>query len=150
MSILKLVEPWDKVLYQQAEEVTPSHIADPRFKRFMDSMWDTMYAMKGIGLAAPQVGQGVRIVIVNVGGFSAILINPMIINSSKQTNKMEEGCLSYPGKKVIVERPKRVTVAYMDGLCVEKKIKLSGLAGRCVQHGIDHLNGVTLKTREKI
>jgi peptide deformylase len=110
-------------------------------QRLIDDMFETMYAARGIGLAAPQVGRSERLAVVDVDDEPMVLINPEILESSSATEKAEEGCLSIPDVYGDVERPKGVRVRAMDrdGNVFEREA--SGLLARCMQHEIDHLHG---------
>jgi peptide deformylase len=112
----------------------------PELRQLVTDMFDTMYAARGIGLAAPQVGRGERIAVVDVDQNPIALINPVITMRSGKS-KREEGCLSIPDIHFDVERAARVTVQALD---VDlKPITLEGteLFGTCLQHEIDHLHG---------
>jgi peptide deformylase len=110
----------------------------------LDSMWACMYGQKGIGLAAPQLGQTKRAIVMHVNGLKLELINPVIskLYGGKTTSK--EGCLSYPGEKVNIIRHKQVVIEGYDRKWVWQKRKLKGLAAMCAQHEVDHLNGITI------
>lgn len=118
---------------------------DDGLRALISDMFDTMYAQEGVGLAAPQVGLGHRIIVVDPrepGVEPFALINPVIVELSDEKEKGEEGCLSLPGLKDIVERPARCVV---DGLDREGKpvhIAAEGLLARILQHEVDHLDGV--------
>ncbi len=112
----------------------------PELRQFITDMFDTMYAAKGIGLAAPQVGRSERIAVVDVDDKPITLINPVITARSGKSRR-EEGCLSIPDIHYEVERAAKVVV---DALDVDMKpITLDGadLFGTCLQHEIDHLHG---------
>lgn len=108
-------------------------------------MFDTMYGADGVGLAAPQVGIGDRVIVVDprqddVQPFA--LVNPVILERSSEVDRAEEGCLSIPGLQEIVERPVRVTVAGLDRDGAPVRMAVEGLVARILQHEIDHLDGV--------
>ncbi|HNX75843.1 MAG TPA: peptide deformylase [Candidatus Rifleibacterium sp.] len=109
--------------------------------RLVDDMFETMYASKGVGLAAPQVGVNVRLAIIDIGEDPLILINPQIIkHSGKET--CDEGCLSFPGLTEKVERATKLVAEAtdLDGSVFE--IEAEGLLARAIQHELDHLDGV--------
>ena len=112
----------------------------PELLRLIDDMFETMYVAKGIGLAAPQVGRGERIAVVDVDDNPLVLVNPEIV-TSEGSARGEEGCLSIPEIYGDVERKGRVVVRAMgrDGQQVE--IEGTELLARCLQHEIDHLDG---------
>jgi peptide deformylase len=108
-------------------------------------MFDTMYAEDGVGLAAPQVGLGMRVIVVdpreeNVKPFA--LINPRILEFGALLDRAEEGCLSIPGLKEIVERPATVVVEGLDRAGEPVRIAAEGLLARILQHEVDHLDGI--------
>jgi len=109
-------------------------------------MFAAMYAAPGIGLAAPQVGVGLRLVVVDLmteGKSEPItLINPQRIYASAETATREEGCLSLPGHYADVTRPAYVRVQYSDPEGAKHEIAAEGLLAACLQHEIDHLDGV--------
>ena len=110
-------------------------------------MLETMYSAPGIGLAAVQVGILKRAIVIDVSRDKEkknpfFLINPEIIYKSKNTSIHEEGCLSLPGYFAEIERPAECQVKYIDYHGEKKEIKASGLLSTCIQHEIDHLNGV--------
>lgn len=138
-----LIAP-DPRLRGKAKSVTT---VDARVRRLMDDMLDTMYAAPGIGLAAPQVGVMERIVVVDVSGKNEPsapmrLVNPAIVWRSEEIEAGEEGCLSIPEQYADVTRPARVRVTYQDEKGTAREIEADGLLARCLQHEIDHLDGV--------
>jgi len=129
---------------QPVEEVTDDTRA------LIADMFDTMYAEDGVGLAAPQVGVGQRVIVVDPREEDVVpfaLVNPVILERSAELERAEEGCLSIPGLKEIVERPARVTVQGLDGDGLEFTVTADGLLGRVLQHEIDHLDGVLFLDR---
>jgi len=109
-------------------------------------MFATMYQAPGIGLAAPQVGVGLRLAVVDLmpdeKPAPLVLINPEIVAASPELALREEGCLSLPGQYADISRPARVKVRFLDAGWVRREIEADGLFGACLQHEIDHLNGV--------
>ena len=106
-----------------------------------------MYAAPGIGLAAVQIGILKRLVVIDISKEDQkknplFLINPVITYKSKNTSIYEEGCLSLPGHFAEIERPSECSVDYIDYNGKEKKLKADGLLATCIQHEVDHLNGV--------
>lgn len=125
----------------------PVDTIDAEIRALVADMFETMYDAPGIGLAAPQVGVLRRVVTIDIARETEpkqplALINPEIIAASEETSVYNEGCLSIPEYYEEVERPAEVTVRYMtvDGETVEQVA--TGLLATCVQHEIDHLNGV--------
>lgn len=117
-----------------------------RLQALLPSMFATMYAAPGIGLAAPQIGVGLRVAIVDLQPEDArapmVLINPEIIRVSEEWAVREEGCLSLPGQYADVSRPARVAVRYEDEAGAQHTIEADGLLSACLQHEIDHLDGI--------
>jgi peptide deformylase len=115
-------------------------------KPLFEHMERTMIAARGVGLAAPQIGISKQIAIMNPEPEDDTklikMINPRIVAASKETAKIDEGCLSVPGVRGDVERPERVTVVYQDESGKEHTLEAEGLLARIVQHELDHLNGV--------
>ena len=125
----------------------PVEQVDDEVRRLIDDMLETMYDAPGIGLAAPQVGVIERIIVVDVAREgeppSPIqMANPEIVWSSDETVVMNEGCLSLPDIYVDVERPERVAVRWVDRDNAVRDLEADELLARCLQHEIDHLNGV--------
>ena len=138
-----LTEP-DPILRKKCE---PLEKVDTETKKLMDDMLETMYAAPGIGLAAVQVGILKRLVVIDIAKEEEnkkpiFLINPQIINQSKNTSVYEEGCLSLPGQFAEIERPAECTIKYIDYNGKEKELKSDGLLATCIQHEVDHLNGI--------
>lgn len=102
-----------------------------------------MQQFKGIGLAAPQVGHLMRLIVLNVENFTDELINPILTSCSEEKVYDYEACLSFPGVNIPVERHSNIIVEYQNLLGEKQSQELEGLAARCVQHEIDHLNGIT-------
>ena len=138
-----LTEP-DPVLRKKCE---PLEKVDADLKKLMDDMLETMYAAPGIGLAAVQVGILKRLVVIDISKGEEkkkplFLINPQIIHKSEKTSVYEEGCLSLPGQFAEIERPAKCTIKYIDYNGKEKDLKADGLLATCIQHEVDHLNGI--------
>jgi peptide deformylase len=117
-----------------------------RVRGLVPSMFATMYRAPGIGLAAPQVGVGLRFAVVDLmpddKPAPIVLINPEVIARSDEQATREEGCLSLPGQYADVTRPARVTVRYTDAEGARRQIDAEGLLAACIQHEIDHLDGI--------
>ncbi|ADU51032.1 methionyl-tRNA formyltransferase [Thermaerobacter marianensis DSM 12885] len=118
-------------------------------RQLLDRMAATMYAADGIGLAAPQVGVSKRIVVVDVGDGLIELINPEIVRRGEETETAYEGCLSLPRLLAEVERPATVQVTALDRHGRRIWIEGEGLLARCLQHEIDHLDGVLITDRAR-
>ena len=116
---------------------------DGQVKEIADRMAEVMYANKGIGLAAPQIGILSRILIVDIGEGCTVLINPQIVEGHGESIS-EEGCLSLPTIEVPVKRMERVFIQSWNLEGKEVSLELSGFPGRVYQHEIDHLNGILI------
>ena len=125
----------------------PVERIDEEVRRLMDDMLETMYRAPGIGLAAPQIGVSLRVVVVDLAKKDEPpspmrLVNPEITWRSEEQVVMEEGCLSLPEQFAEVTRPAAVRVRYRDEGGEEREIAADGLLARCLQHEVDHLNGI--------
>jgi peptide deformylase len=132
----------DPVLRQKAQPVAA---ITPELRRLIADMFDTMYAEEGVGLAAPQVGVTDRVIVVDPHDDETepfALINPEILDASKETEKNEEGCLSIPGVRDMVERSMRVRVRGLSEDGEVKEFDAEGLLSRILQHEVDHLDGI--------
>ena len=117
---------------------------DAELNQFIDDMFETMYEHEGIGLAAPQVGVLNRVITIDIEGDKTnqvVLINPEILESEGETG-IEEGCLSIPGHRALVPRKEKVKVKALNRQGEEVIYDADGLFAICIQHEIDHLNGV--------
>tara|TARA_B100000941_G_scaffold206164_1_gene150436 strand:+ start:586 stop:1110 length:525 start_codon:yes stop_codon:yes gene_type:complete len=115
-------------------------------KKLIKNLFDTMYAAKGIGLAAIQIGIPKRIVVIDVSKKEneknpICLINPKINRYSKQTSIYEEGCLSIPETFIEIERPKTINIDYIDEKGARKNLECDGLLSTCIQHEVQHCDG---------
>lgn len=113
---------------------------DEQIITLIDDMAHSMYAFRGLGLAAPQVGILSQIIITDIGTGLLNLVNPVLLESEGE-DRMEEGCLSFPGIMVEISRPFRVLVKGIDKKEKEVQIEAEGLLARVIQHEIDHLHG---------
>lgn len=125
----------------------PVETIDAEIRKLVEDMFDTMYDAPGIGLAAIQVGVDKRVVTIDVAREGEAkkplaLINPEIIAASEETSVYSEGCLSIPEYYEEVERPARVAVRFQDLEGKVREVEAEGLFSTCVQHEIDHLNGI--------
>ncbi len=116
-------------------------------KLLMDDMLETMYAANGIGLAAIQIGVPKRIIVMDLGGENGkkdprYFVNPVIKNKDKLKTTYEEGCLSVPDQFAEIDRPKKCEVEYLDYNGEKKILKAEGLLATCIQHEMDHLEGI--------
>jgi peptide deformylase len=144
MALREIITLPDKRLRLVSEPVKK---IDAEIKKLVADMFETMYAAPGIGLAAIQVGVPARVVTMDLSKkdedkTQRVFINPEIVWSSDETNVHEEGCLSIPEFYEDVERPAQVRVKYLDLDGKQQEIEASGLLATCLQHEIDHTNGV--------
>ncbi|MDR1676368.1 MAG: peptide deformylase [Tannerella sp.] len=133
------------------EQATPVDEHEPDLKQLIDNMFETMYNAEGVGLAAPQIGRPIRLLVIDADPlsndypecklFRRVMINPEIIERSRETVALEEGCLSFPGIHEKVARAVRIRVRYRDGDCAVKEEVVEGFAARVVQHECEHLDG---------
>lgn len=128
----------DPVLRQRAKEITD---IDGRVAKLADDMLATMYAEPGLGLAAPQVGVQQRLFVYDLGDHPVVVVNPEIVETDGEW-AYEEGCLSIPGLSFELVRPNRIHLVGRDLDGNELSIEASELEGRCLQHELDHLDGV--------
>ncbi|MGJ3260117.1 MAG: peptide deformylase [Rhodospirillales bacterium] len=125
----------------------PVDAVDDDVRKLMDDMLETMYAAHGIGLAAPQVGDKRRVIVVDVARENEdpkplALANPQIVEIAAADRIHEEGCLSLPEHYAEVERPDWIKVRYIDRDNEIREIKADGILSTCIQHEIDHLDGI--------
>ena len=144
MALLPIITAPDPRLKTVASRVDA---VDDDIRRLMDDMLETMYAAPGVGLAAPQVGISKRVIVVDVARTGDApepmqMANPEIIEASSERSTVEEGCLSLPEYYADVERPELVRVKYIDQTNTEHELEAEGLLATCIQHEIDHLEGV--------
>tara|TARA_B100000902_G_scaffold168545_1_gene163225 strand:+ start:214 stop:735 length:522 start_codon:yes stop_codon:yes gene_type:complete len=137
-----LIEP-DPLLRKKCE---PLEKVDDDLRKLMNEMLATMYDAPGIGLAAIQVGVLKRVVVIDLSKDEKknplFLINPEIVHKSKNTSIYEEGCLSLPGQFAEIERPAECILQYIDYNGKKKELKAKGLLATCIQHEVDHLDGI--------
>lgn len=148
--ILPIYTYGQPVLRKVAEDITPDY---PELKQFIQNMWETLALSEGIGLAAPQVGKSVRVVVIDLDpmadefpeykGFRKVYINAHIIESDDNAKKetLQEGCLSLPAIHENVTRPTRIHVEYVDEEFNHHDEWVEGYLARVMQHEFDHLEG---------
>ncbi len=141
LDIITLPDPRLKLVSE------PVAVVDDEIRRMLDDMLETMYDAPGIGLAAIQVGIAKRMLTIDLSREGEerapiFVINPEIVWTSEETNTYQEGCLSVPEHYDDVERPARVKVKFLDRDGKPQEIEADGLLATCLQHEIDHLNGV--------
>ena len=141
----------NKILRTRSERVQK---VDKKISKLIDNMRDTLLAESGLGIAAPQVGENLRVILVRINfdtpeEMVRPFINPEIIFTSKETETAEEGCLSLPECYKPVERFKKIRVRFEDIHGASQILELENLNARIVQHEVDHLNGVLFTDRVK-
>ena len=138
MALLEIKKAGDPVLKQVCDPVKK---IDKRLRNFLDSMAETMYASDGVGLAAPQVGELIRAVVIDVDKKVRYdMINPVITHREGSVVD-NEGCLSCPDLFGDVERAEKIRVEYTSRFNKKKTLEAEGLLARCIQHELDHLDG---------
>ena len=141
LSIIHAPDPRLKVKSKPVEKV------DASTAKLLDDMLETMYAAPGIGLAAIQVGVAKRMLVIDLSKDDEPkkplkVINPEVIDVSETDKVWEEGCLSLPEQYAEVERPEWVEIKYLDETGAEKRLKADGVLAVCLQHEMDHLDGI--------
>ena len=146
---LEIYKLGNNVLRQNARRISK---VDSSIRNLAKKMLQSMYAAKGIGLAAPQIGINKELLVIDVNFEDSaadplILINPEITDYGTTLNSYEEGCLSIPGVYLNVVRPSTIKLRFRDDMGRPRKMKADGLLARCIQHEMDHLNGVLFVDR---
>jgi len=144
MAVLPIITAPDPRLKKKSKPIVT---VDAEVRQLMDDMLETMYAAPGIGLAAPQVGVLKRVIVLDIEREDVktgplCMANPEIVEASDEDAVYEEGCLSLPEHYSEVVRPAKVTVRYRDRDNAEQQMVCEGLLATCVQHEIDHLDGI--------
>ncbi len=146
MTVKKIITVPDPLLKEISE---PINKVDSKTQSLLDDMLETMYDAPGIGLAAVQVGIPLRLIVVDVtwkkeDGHKnpTFLINPKIVSKSEKMSSYEEGCLSIPDQYAEIERPESCIVEYLNYEGKQSTLEAEGILSTCLQHEIDHLNGV--------
>jgi len=134
------------VLKERAKEIDPK---DPDLKALIADMFETMYNASGVGLAAPQIGKGIRLFVIDaepmdeevLKGAKMVFINPLKVEEDGNPWPYEEGCLSLPGIREEVKRPEKITLQYLDENGAQFTKMFEGMLARVIQHEYDHLEG---------
>lgn len=154
--ILPILAYGSPVLKKKAVEISPDY---PNLNELIENMWETMYASKGVGLAAPQVGLSIRLFVIDASqlidfenmdereieylkSFKKVFINPKIEIEKGLLLEFNEGCLSIPDIREEISRKEWIKLSYFDHNFKKKKLELNGLAARVVQHEYDHIDGI--------
>ena len=144
MALKKILTEPNKILRQQS---LPVEKVDGELQKLIDDMLETMYAAPGIGLAAIQVGVPKRVIVLDIASKDEpknpmCFINPEIIEKSETNSTYEEGCLSVPGQFAEIDRPSKCYLKYLDYYGQPKELKAEGMLATCIQHEMDHLEGI--------
>ena len=144
MPVRKILTEPNKLLRQISKQVMNVGVEE---RKLMDDMLDTMYAAPGIGLAAIQIGIPKRIIVMDIGRDKEkkgpiYFVNPVIKNKNSEKAIYEEGCLSVPDQFAEIERPSKCEVEYLDYNGKKQLLNADGLLATCIQHEMDHLEGI--------
>jgi len=143
MTIKKILTEPDPFLRQKSSEV--DQVTDET-RKLMDDMLETMYDAPGIGLAAIQIGVPKRVIVIDLSRDEKknplYFVNPKIIKKSDTDSTYEEGCLSVPGQFAEVDRPDKCHISFLDYNGEKQELKAEGLLATCIQHEMDHLEGI--------
>lgn len=145
--MLEIVKHPNEILRRKSKDIDLNEISNNKFQELLKEMSETMLKKDGAGLAAPQIGQNIRVIVINKNEKGMPLINPEITKKSWAKEIDQEGCLSVLNKKgeiyyLPVSRHKKVSCTYFDEKGKKKKIEAEGLLARVIQHEVDHLNGI--------
>jgi len=144
MTTLKILTEPNKLLRRISEPVLKVGVQE---QKLMDDMLDTMYEANGIGLAAIQIGVPKRIIVMDISKEEnkkdpMYFVNPVVKNKNLEKSTYEEGCLSVPNQFAEIDRPSKCEVEYLDYYGEKKILKAEGLLATCIQHEMDHLEGI--------
>ncbi|MDO8669583.1 MAG: peptide deformylase [Candidatus Buchananbacteria bacterium] len=145
--MLKIITHPNPILRKRSQNV--ADVLSDKIQKLIPEMMETMKAKEGVGLAAPQIGQNIRLFVVGYKDKNLVIINPKIIKKSLLKEWDEEGCLSIPNKYGQVKRHKSLTVKYLNEGGQEQTLKASGLLARVIQHETDHLDGILFIDKAK-
>ena len=140
-------------------KASPADKEDPNLSKLIEDMWETMYNANGVGLAAPQIGESIRLFVIDASpfvqdedlsleevevlkDFKGVFINPKMMEETGNEWDFTEGCLSIPNIREDVSRNEKITITYLDEQFNEQTLSLDGLAARVVQHEYDHIEGI--------
>lgn len=140
-------------------KASPADKEDPNLSKLIEDMWETMYNANGVGLAAPQIGESIRLFVIDASPFAqdedlsleevevlkdfkGVFINPKMMEETGNEWDFTEGCLSIPNIREDISRKEKITITYLDEQFNEQTLSLDGLAARVVQHEYDHIEGI--------
>ena len=144
----------NKILSNKVKQVPLEDIKNGRFSQLISDMKNAMKEHQGVGLAANQIGENISIFVIEPilaeeNNVPDVYINPEITEYSKDSDEMEEGCLSIPEYYKPIKRAKKIKIKFLNEEREKIKLKARGFLARVLQHEIDHLNGLTIKTAYK-
>jgi peptide deformylase len=149
MAVKRIFTDGEPVLRQRAKEIDPKELGSERFRQLVIDMIETMRQAKGVGIAAPQVGESIRLFIADSPDGPIALANPVFARRSRKMTKDEEGCLSLPGQFGTVKRHQAVSVEALTADGQSVKFEAKGYFARILQHEMDHLDGILFIDRVK-
>jgi peptide deformylase len=149
MAVLKILKLPTESLRKKSEIIGEDKITAKEFDELCADLEETMKKKDGVGLAAPQIGKNVRLVVVNTKNGPIFLFNPKIVEKSWRKEWGEEGCLSVPMVFGEVNRHHKITCVFCNRHGVADKVKASGLLARVIQHEVDHLDGILFIDKAK-
>ncbi len=137
--ILKIIPYPNPILKKKAKSISR---VDSRIRRLIDNMIETMHAAPGVGLAAPQIGESIRLIVVDIGDGAFAVVNPKITKKNRTFQTFDEGCLCLPGIVGPVRRCSKIVVEGLDRMGEKMTIEAEGFLATVLQHEIDHLEGI--------
>jgi len=145
--MLKIITNPNPILRQRSKKVT--NIFSSKIQRLVPDMITTMMKNDGVGLAAPQIGKNIRLIVLSYEDETLVMFNPRLVKKSIFKEWGEEGCLSVPETYGDVKRHKKIVMEYQDEACETKTLKAKGLLSRIIQHEIDHLDAILFIDKAK-
>jgi len=146
---LPIISLPDSSLRKRSKEVDKKEIPEPAFQAWLDDLVETMHVADGVGIAAPQIGRGIRVFVATNKNVAHVLINPEIIGKSWRRVDGEEGCLSVPGKYGIVSRHRAIKMKALNREGKTVHFNAKGFFARVLQHELDHLDGILFLDKAK-
>lgn len=140
--LLEIVTHPNPILKRISTDVDIEEFKNKDFQKLVKDMTLTMLKKDGVGLAAPQIGKNIRLIIIKTKDENLVMINPVILKKSWIKETSEEGCLSLPGVFCDIKRPKNVTCEYLNIKMEKISLEAKGFLARVIQHEIDHLDGI--------
>jgi peptide deformylase len=141
---VKILTVPSKILYREA---VPVDTIDKEIQGIIDRMFIVMYRHKGIGLAAPQIGISLQIVVINIKWLATVLINPVIHKMGNAWTPLDESCLSIPNFTASIKRATQVSLKSFNRHGLKQDFEANGLLARVIQHEVDHLHGVLINEK---